>query len=205
MPRTQSAKKVLEIKHPTISLGGAWDECIGPIGRNGVVFFWGNSGNGKTSVVMSFCKALCDQGWRGIYLSKEEGTWLTMQNTLRRMNMVDCGTNFQIDGRMSLDELDEKLSRPRSVNFAVIDSVQVAGLSYKRFTELCRKHSNKLLILVSQTYGKKPDGRGAIKMMYDASLKIWVEGYKAFSKGRFIGPSGELTIWEEGAQKYWGG
>ena len=32
-----------------------------------------------------------------------------------------------------------------------------------------------------------------------------VEGYKAFSKGRFIGPTGECTIYEEGARRYWGG
>lgn len=36
--------------------------------------------------------------------------------------------------------------------------------------------------------------------MYDASLKIWVEGYKAFSKGRYIGSNGgEYVIWEDGA------
>ena len=40
--------------------------------------------------------------------------------------------------------------------------------------------------------------------MYDATLKIWVEGFKAFSKGRFIGEKGNYTIWEEGANKYWG-
>jgi hypothetical protein len=41
--------------------------------------------------------------------------------------------------------------------------------------------------------------------MYDASLKIWIEGYRAFSKGRYIGPNGGVyTIWEEGAEKYWG-
>ena len=40
--------------------------------------------------------------------------------------------------------------------------------------------------------------------MYDATLKIWVEGFKAFSKGRFIGQTGEFTIWDEGAARYWG-
>ena len=39
--------------------------------------------------------------------------------------------------------------------------------------------------------------------MYDATLKIWVEGFKAFSKGRYIGPKGSLTIWPEGAMRYW--
>lgn len=41
--------------------------------------------------------------------------------------------------------------------------------------------------------------------MYDASLKIWVEGYKAFSKGRFFGSTGEITLWRQGAEEYWEG
>ena len=45
----------------------------------------------------------------------------------------------------------------------------------------------------------------AKKVMFDATLKIYVEGFKAFSKGRFIGPTGEYTIWQEGAERYWGG
>ena len=205
MARTLSAKQVLAKKFKTIELGGKWDDCIGSIGRKGVVFFWGNSGNGKTSAVVLFCKALCQLGLRGIYLSKEEGTDLTMQNTLRRLGMMDCGRLFQIDGRMSLDELSDRLAKPRSADFCVIDSVQYVQMTYKRFLEFKERHKNKLIILVSQTKGRAPDGRPATRMMYDASLKIWVEGYKAFSKGRFIGPTGEYIIWEDGAKKYWEG
>ena len=40
--------------------------------------------------------------------------------------------------------------------------------------------------------------------MYDATLKIWVEGYRAFSKGRFIGRTGKYDIWPEHAERYWG-
>ena len=205
MARTLSAKQVLAKKFKTIELGGAWDDCIGPIGRTGVVFFWGNSGNGKTSAVVLFCKALCRLGLRGIYLSKEEGTGLTMQNTLRRLEMEECGSLFQIDGNMTLDELSDRLAKPRSADFVVIDSVQYVQMTYKRFVEFKERHANKLIILVSQTKGRAPDGRPASRMMYDASLKIWVEGYKAFSKGRYIGPKAECTIWEEGAQRYWWG
>ena len=205
MARTLSAKQVLAKKFKTIELGGKWNDCIGTIGRKGVVFFWGNSGNGKTSAVVLFCKALCQLGLRGIYLSKEEGTDLTMQNTLRRLGMMDCGRLFQIDGRMSLDELSDRLAKPRSADFCVIDSVQYVQMTYKRFLEFKERHKNKLIILVSQTKGRAPDGRPATRMMYDASLKIWVEGYTAFSKGRFIGPTGEYTIWEDGAKKYWEG
>ncbi len=71
MGRTLSAKQVLTIKRRTIRLGGIWDDCVGEIDRTGVVFFWGTSGNGKTSAVVSFCKALCAHG-KVLYLPLEE-------------------------------------------------------------------------------------------------------------------------------------
>ena len=53
-------------------------------------------------------------------------------------------------------------------------------------------------------HGKKPRGNAAVSVMFDATLKIWVEGYIATSKGRFIGSTGKYTVWDEGAEKYWG-
>ena len=201
MARTLSAKQVLTIKFDTIRLGGGWDECVGEIETTGVWFIWGNSGNGKTSAVVSLCKELSAFG-KVLYNSREEGVSLTMQNTLRRYGMGELGSRFQL-ANMSLQELDEKISRQRSPKFVVLDSFQFMGLTYKDFRAFCEKHKNKMLIFVSRTRGRQPEGRAAISAMYDASCKIWVEGYKAFSKGRFVGTTGEMTIWDEGAKKYW--
>lgn len=201
MARTLSAKQVLTIKFDTIRLGGGWDECVGEIETTGIWFIWGNSGNGKTSAVVSLCKDLSAFG-KVLYNSREEGVSLTMQNTLRRYGMGELGSRFQL-ANMSLQELDEKISQQRSPKFVVLDSFQFMGLTYKDFRAFCEKHKNKMLIFVSRTRGRQPEGRAAISAMYDASCKIWVEGYKAFSKGRFVGTTGEMTIWDEGAKKYW--
>jgi len=201
MARTLSAKQVLTIKFDTIRLGGGWDDCIGEIETTGVWFIWGNSGNGKTSAVVSLCKELSAFG-KVLYNSREEGVSLTMQNTLRRYGMGELGSRFQL-ANMSLPELDEKISQQRSPKFVVLDSFQFMGLTYKDFRAFCEKHKNRLLIFVSRTRGRQPEGRAATSAMYDASCKIWVEGYKAFSKGRFVGATGEMTIWDEGAKKYW--
>lgn len=201
MARTLSAKQVLTIKFDTIRLGGGWDECVGEIETTGIWFIWGNSGNGKTSAVVSLCKELSAFG-KVLYNSREEGVSLTMQNTLRRYGMGELGSRFQL-ANMSLQELDEIISQQRSPKFVVLDSFQFMGLTYKDFRAFCEKHKNKMLIFVSRTRGRQPEGRAAISAMYDASCKIWVEGYKAFSKGRFVGTTGEMTIWDEGAKKYW--
>lgn len=203
IPRSLSATQVLTIKHDTITLGGIWTDCIGEMDSSGFVFIWGQSGNGKTSAVMSFCKALAEFG-TVLYLSEEEGFSLSMQNTLRRFAMNEVGRKFQMRTGCTYEELIKILEKPKSPRFVALDSIQKFGLTYAQFQELSRKFPKKLFVLISQAKGKEPDGRPAFRMKYLAGLKIWVEGYTAFSKGRFIGDTGKAVIWEAGAKDYWG-
>lgn len=203
MAKSLSARQVLEIRREKISLGGEWAGCLGDIDRHCVVFVWGNSGNGKTSAVVSLCRELTAFG-KVLYLSLEEGYSLSLQNTLRRFNMAECGSRFQLLESCTLDELDERLSRPRSPEFIVVDSFQYMHLSYRQYSAFRDRHRNKMLIFVSHADGKRPAGRAARSVEYDAGLKIWVEGHVAFSKGRFIGETGKAVIWAKGAEKYWG-
>ncbi|MEG0807639.1 MAG: hypothetical protein RR410_04730 [Alistipes sp.] len=203
MANSISANQALHIKHQTLHLEGAWGACVGDIDRTGVVFFWGQSGNGKSSAVMSFAKALTAFG-RVLYVSLEEGLGLSFQNTLRRLSMQDCGCRFQVVANESIEELSVRLAKHKSPDFVIIDSYQYTQLNYRQYIALKQQHTNKLLIFVSHADGKQPAGRAAKSVMYDAGLKIWVEGYKAFSNGRFIGSTGEFVIWPEGATRYWG-
>nr|DAL37874.1 MAG TPA_asm: hypothetical protein [Caudoviricetes sp.] len=77
-------------------------------------------------------------------------------------------------------------------------------MNYREYIRFKEAHRDKLIIFISHAQGKAPRGSAAQSVMYDATLKIWVEGFKAFSKGRFIGEKGEYTIWDEGANRYWG-
>lgn len=101
-------------------------------------------------------------------------------------------------------ELDERLSKRKSPDFVIIDSFQYTQLDYRQYIAFKERHPDKMLVFVSHADGKQPAGRAARSVMYDAGLKIWVEGYKAFSNGRFFGPTGEYTIWREKADEYWG-
>lgn len=199
-----SAKQIIKLKRETIDLGGIWQNCVGTIDRRCVVFVWGNSGNGKTSAVMSLCRELCAKGLRGVYLSLEEGFSVSFQDTLKRFNMEECGSLFKVAESCSLSELTERLAKRRSEDFFVIDSIQYLRLTYRQYISLKTNWRSKLFILVSHADGRQPEGRAAKSIMYDAALKIWVEGYTAFSKGRFIGSTGKAVIWDKGARDYWG-
>lgn len=202
MAKSLSAQKALSIKRRTIQLEGEWGDCFGEIACTGVVFFWGQSGNGKSSAVMSFAKELTKYG-KVIYLSLEEGLSLSFQNTLRRYSMQDCGARFQVVTSETMEELSKRLLKRKSPEFIIIDSFQYTQMSYRSYIEFRNKHSDKLLIFVSHADGKQPAGRAARSVKYDAMLKVWVEGYRAFSNGRFIGSTGRCDIWAEQAQKYW--
>lgn len=200
--RAMSVKELLRMRRESFAFEGEWKEAFGSPETRGVWFVWGQSGNGKTSFVMQLCKELSRFG-KVVYDSLEEGFSLSMANTLERFGLAEA------NGRVSIDccpvaELSEKMSRRKSADIWVIDSFQYSQLSYKEYIRFKERHPDKLVVFVSQADGKKPAGRAAASVMYDAALKVWVEGFRAFSKGRYIGEKGYYTVWEEGSQRYWG-
>ena len=182
---------------------GDWFNAFGQPESNGVWFVWGNSGNGKTTFVLELIKYLSRYG-KVAYNSLEEAAAHTMQESFVRVGMSEVSRRVILLAREPIAELSDRLDKRKSPDIVVIDSFQYAEISYKEYKRFKERHSSKLIIFISHADGKKPSGRTANSVMYDASLKIWVEGYRAFSKGRYIGPLGNYTIWHEGAEKYWG-
>lgn len=203
MARALSISEVLNQKKKVFDFEGAWFEAFGKPERSGVWFIWGNSGNGKSSFVMQLCKELCRFD-KVAYDSLEEGDSLTMQQSLIRHGMVTVGKQFALLNCETIEDLKIRLRKRKSYNIVVIDSFQYTMLSYRDYISLKEAFRDKLFIFISHASGRNPRGAAAQSVMYDATLKVWVEGYIAFSKGRFIGPKGNYTIWNEGAARYWG-
>lgn len=197
-----SITDLMRMKREVYDFEGDWRAAFGQPERNGIWFVWGKSGNGKTSFVLQLCRELTKYG-RVAYDSLEEGASLTMQNALVRVGMGDVGRRFVLLNE-SLADLDERLRKRRAPDIVVVDSFQYAHISLKQYEAFIKRHRHKLIIFISQAEGNKPLGRTAVSAMYSASLKIWVEGYRAVSKGRYFGNKGYYTIWEERAEKYWG-
>jgi hypothetical protein len=202
MKRALTVKEVLSMKKAVLPFEGKWADAFGTPERTGVWFVWGNSGNGKTSFVMQLCKELCRYG-RVAFDSLEEGVCLTVQNNLIRHGITAGETRMQLIEGETVEELSERMGRRKSPDFYIVDSFQYAQISYKEYIRLKEAHSDKLIIFTSHADGRNPEGRAARSVMYDSTLKIWVEGWRAFSKGRFIGRTGEFTVWDEGATGYW--
>ena len=142
----------------------------------------------------AFTSKLPLKNCRNLLVEIKVGVTAGMQDVARRMVLL---------AGEPMDELDTRLNRRKSPDAVVIDSFQYTGMDFNKYLWLKRRHPNKLIVIISQADGTRPKGRTAVSVMYDAALKIWVEGYRAFSKGRYFGPKGYYTIWEERASEYW--
>lgn len=202
MRRTISGRQLLSIKPDLITPGDGWDKCLGAIPRHCLVCVWGQSGNGKTQAMMSLAKALIPFG-KVLYNSYEEEFGYSMQNNVRIAGLHEVGKRFQLTID-TLDELTARLEKPRSPEFVFIDSVQAMGLKRSQVKEFCNRFRNKMLVFISWADGNVPKGKVAQDLKFDAGIKIWVSGFKAFSHGRFYGETGEKVVWEEGARRAYG-
>ena len=203
MGRALTVKEVLNKKRRTFPFEGEWAAAFAQPERTGVWFIWGRSGNGKTSFVMRLIAELCKYD-RVAFDSMEEGDSLSMRQKLVRNGLSKAGSRLHLLNAEPIAELKERLGRRKSYNIIVIDSFQYTQMSYRDYIQFKEQFKDKLIIFISHAKGSLPRGSAAESVMYDATLKIWVEGFKAFSKGRFIGETGEFTIWDEGAARYWG-
>lgn len=203
MKRALSAREVIKKKKDLFDFTGEWAEAFAQPEKKGVWFIWGDSGSGKTSFVMQLCKELAKFGTVA-YNSLEEGACVTMQNTLERYAIPKLGRRFQLLDCEPIEEMEERMNRKKSPDFYVVDSLQYTQMTSRSYRQFKEAHRDKLIIFISHADGRNPAGKTARSVMYDASLKICVQGYRAYSKGRFIGPKGYFTIWEEGARRYWG-
>ena len=203
--RAFSPCDVLRIKTQSLPFEGPWAEAFGQPGRTGTWIVWGASGNGKSSFVMQLAKYLCRFG-RVAYDSLEESTGYTLQRSLLRHKMHEVNGMMVVLDREPMEELSERMKRERSADFVIVDSFQYSGLNYHSYKALKERHPDKLIIFVSHADGQLPEGRSAKKVQFDADMKILVQGFRAFCKGRYIAkPGAYFTVWEEGAKVYWGG
>lgn len=205
LPKALSPSEVDNMDIECFDWGEDWSRVFGNPALTGIWMVWGDSGSGKTSFCLQLAKELSKFG-KVIYNSLEQGRRsLTMQQAMRRSQMSALPKGaFRLTCE-EMDVLSARLSRKHSPDIAIIDSIQYTGFRAKDLFEFKRKHANKLIIFVSQIKNGEPDGSVAQKAKFDSDLKIYLQGYRAFSRGRTMGddPNAYYTIWEEGAARYW--
>lgn len=203
MARALSVKQVINKKRITYPFEKEFLESFGCPERNAIWMIWGQSGNGKTRFLLQLCKYLAQFG-KVDYNSLEEGDSESFAKALIDTDMHEVEGKFRLLDMMPTDEFVDRLSKKKSADFAVLDSVQYAGIDYQYYKQQMKeKLRKKSLLFISHAAGMMPDGRTADKIRYDAGIKVHVIGYVAKVRSRY-GGNKPFIIWEEGAKKYWG-
>ena len=136
------------------------------------------------------CKYLA-QFRRVAYNSLEQGLSLSLQKAWERVDMAEAGSNIILLNKEELPELRARLSKRRSPDIIVIDSLQyLDGFNVRTLKNLKKDYPDKLFIFIchADKAGKDPDSKIGIKVRYDSDVKIRVEGYKSVCYYALRGP-----------------
>lgn len=200
MKKAYGIQQFYSTNFKTLPFDGEWLGFVGQPEPAGSWFVWGNSGNGKTVFTAKLCKYISRFG-RVAYNSLEEG----LSESLRRafhIAGIEPSDNILLLDKEPVKNMTERLTRPKSPRFVVIDSFQYSGLNALTYKKLINDFGNKLFVFVSHADGKQPAGRPAKTVHYDSNVKIWVEGFRAFPKSRYGG--GEpFDVWKEKTVEIW--
>lgn len=203
--RRVSVHYILQKTYDVLPWDDEWEAAFSRPEQCGIWFVSGRPTNGKSSFCMKLTRKLASIGYKTAYFSYEEGTSLSFQNAMIRSRWADAGKNIVVEDQfVSFQDMEKWVKANKRVKVYIFDSIQRWDLKKSdlfKFRELFR---NKLIVIISHVKDNGlPDGTVANELLRDASLKIWIEGFRAISRGRFFGSLGYYTIWEEKANEYW--
>ena len=201
--RAYNPREVSQKKYEVIKWNGQWRESFGRPAMNETWFISGASAQGKSSFVMQLAKKLCEYG-KTLYVSAEEGIRQSFQRRLEMFEMNSVGRKLSIIEDPDINLLKERLSKPKSPRFIIIDSFQVANWTYQDAMELIETFNKKSFIFISQEYKSRPMGADAVRLRYAAGVKIRASGFMALCSGREkeTAGGGGFVVWDEGAIRY---
>lgn len=201
--RAYNPREVSQKKYEVIKWNGQWRESFGRPAMNETWFISGASAQGKSSFVMQLAKKFCEYG-KTLYVSAEEGIRQSFQRRLKMFEMNSVGRKLSIIEDPDINLLKERLSKPKSPRFIIIDSFQMANWTYRDAMELIETFNKKSFIFISQEYKSRPMGADAVRLRYAAGVKIRVSGFMALCSGREkeTAGGGGFVVWDEGAIRY---
>lgn len=196
--RVYTPKDIESKKYECFDWDGEWLSAFGNPAMNSRWFVLGPSASGKSSFVMQLAKKFCEYG-PTLYMSYEEGVGMEFQRRLKLMKMNEVQGRFVVTPDDTYKEIMDRLSKPKSPRFVVVDSFQVSEWSYEQALELMKRYPQKGFVFISQEDKGQPIGKAAIRLRYIADMKIRVAGYKAYCQGRSAGsPGNYYVVWKEG-------
>lgn len=182
----------------------AFYQAFGNPQNRGVWFVWGNSASGKSSFNMQLAKEFARHTKVLYNLLEEDPDDAEYIDRTKMFSMHEVARNFHT-AQFTYDELIQYLDKSKRHKVIFIDSITYFNIDFDKYLALKKRFRNRTFVIVGHATGKRPRTKLEEDIMYDARMKIYVEGYAAYCKGRTIGPNGGIyIIWNEGYQKLQG-
>lgn len=193
---------IINQKVQRIPFIGKWYQAFKEPQDKGVWFVWGGSGSGKSTFILMLCKVLAELEFKVFLNLMEEETDDT--DFIDRINLLEMN---EVEDKFLARSYEYKdlvlfLKRKNSAKVVVIDSATYFFESFEQYKQFKRMFKDKIIIITGHANGKNPKHTLEDAIMFDAKMKIFVNGYLALCKGRTIGPNGgRFIIWEDGYRR----
>lgn len=182
-----------------IMFTGDWYQAFKNPQDKGVWFIWGGSGSGKSTFILMLCKALAQLGFKVfLNLCEEETDDSDFIDRVEMLQMNEVSDNFHAL-TYNYNDLCIYLKKRDSPKVVVIDSATYFFESFDQYKSFKQMFKNKIIIITGHARGNNPKFELEDRIMFDAKMKIFINGYLAVCKGRTIGPNGgRFIVWQEG-------
>lgn len=205
MAKALSARNLL-IKKPgrTIILTHAiLREIIGEAEAKGCWIIYGSEKNGKTWFSLFLAKDIA-RNERVAYISAEEGTDMSFRLAANRAGITP-DDKIAFEEYMSIDEIVEKYSKPKTARVIFIDNLTIYPDELKSVgvRDLLNRLPSKLIVFVAHEERKEPSPACAKMARKLAKVIVHVRGLKASVTGRFSS-GGDIVIDLDKSEMCWG-
>lgn len=205
-PRSLTAANVLQKKRGrTVKLQNPiLRQLIGEAEAKGYWLIYGMEKNGKTWFTLQLAKDI-SLSEKVAYISAEEGVDDSFKQACLRAN-ITASDKIVFDEYLSVDDIVEKFSKPKTPNIIIIDNLTMYADEIKSSRlkkDLLDRLPNKLIILIAHEDRKKPYPAVAQMARKLSKVIINVVGLRAFVVSRFS-QGGHVDIEERNAELYWG-
>ena len=199
LPKALTVANILNQTVSRIPFEGDWYQAFRQPQDKGVWLAWGGSGSGKSTFILQLAKALAKCNYNTfLNLCEEETDDTDFMDRVEMCQMSDVSDKF-LARSYNHHELCEYLDRRNSPKVVIIDSATYFFDNFEQYMAFKRKYRNKIIIITAHARGVNPKEELETRIMYDAKMKIYINGYLALCKGRTIGPNGgRFIIWHEG-------
>ena len=204
MARAISIDQLYRTKRNVLPFNNKWKDFMGSPECKGSIIIWGASGNGKTRFAVMLADYLSTFK-KVVYNSIEEGDSATLARAFQECGITADNKNLTVLNIESLYELRDRLSKHKSPDIVVVDSLQHWRINEVEYKQLVTEFNNKLFIFISHADGKEPAKAIGMAVKYDANVKIYIDRFVAFATSRCEGCKGQpFVIWEEQARVLYG-